>query len=797
MNFVLLLAVPFPPQDSPPPPPRDYPVRPVPFTQVRFEDAFWAPRLETNRTSTLPACLRKCEETGRIDNFAKAAGLLPGKFKGIPFDDSDVYKVLEGAAYALSFRPDPDLEARINRIIEVIAAAQEPDGYLYTARRLMTPEECARTLAGPRRWENEHASHELYNAGHLFEAAAAHFLATGKRTLLNVAIRNANLLVDTFGPGRRGEVPGHQEVEIGLAKLYRVTGDDRYLRLARFFIDERGNPRGHKLYGEYSQDHRPLVQQHEPVGHAVRAGYFYAGAADVAALTGEDTYPKALNRIWESLVSSRIYLTGGVGAVGGHEGFGPPYHLPNRAYNETCAAIAMALWNHRMFLLQGEAKYMDVLERILYNGFLSGVSLSGDRFFYPNPLLSYGRYARSPWFGCACCPTNVVRFMPSIPGMAYAVRGDEIFVNLYAGGTARLPVAGQIVTVRQETRYPWEGKVTLRVLPQRPAPFALNLRLPGWARNEVLPSDLYRYADGLRPTGSVSINGERASSELHHGYLGLRREWKEGDTVVLDLEMPVRRVTAHEKVAADRGRTALERGPLVYCLEGIDHDGRVHDLVLDPGDRLDPEWRSDLLGGVMVLRGKARRARKDPDGSLLTDPAPILAIPYYAWAHREAGPMTVWTAASPAAAHPRRPSSLASEARVTASFVHGDLRGVNDQIEPRSSNDPDVPWLDWWPHKDRTEWVQYDFKTPSRVSRAAVYWFDDTASGGGCGLPESWRILYRKEGNWVPVENPDGYGVEKDRFNHVTFTPVTTEALRLEVRLRKDASAGVMEWTVE
>jgi DUF1680 family protein len=784
-------------QPAAPAPGRDYPVRPVPFTKVRFTDTFWAPRMETNRTVTLPACFKKCEETGRIDNFAKAGGLMPGKFKGIPFDDSDVYKVIEGAAYSLAIHPDPELDKYLDGLIAKIAAAQEPDGYLYTARRLMKPEEIAKTLGGPKRWENEGASHELYNVGHLYEAAAAHFLATGKRNLLDIALKSADLLDKTFGPGKRGEVPGHEEIEMGLVKLFRVTGDERYLKLATFYIDERGNAKGHKLYGEYAQDHKPVVEQAEPVGHSVRAGYLYAGVADVAALTGDEAYRKAIDRLWENVVTSKLYLTAGVGSIGGHEGFGPPYELPNRCYNETCAAIANALWNYRMFLLHGDAKYVDVVERIVYNGFLSGIALEGDRFFYPNPLASPGRYARSPWFDCACCPTNVVRFIPSLAGYVYAVRGDEVFVNLYAGGKGTVDVAGRSVTLSQETKYPWDGRVTVAVDPGASSSFALRLRIPGWARNEVIPSDLYRYADGVKPAWTVAVNGEAVAAAPEQGYVVVRRTWKPGDRVVVDLPMPVRRVAAHEKVQADRGRVALERGPLVYCFEGVDNGDRIGDLVIAPGAEAAVEPRPDLLRGVTVLRVKAARASIDAAGALGTAPVEAVAVPYYAWAHRGAGPMAVWMAAEPAAARPAKPPTLASEAKVTASYVHADLRGVNDQVDPANSNDHDVSWLDWWPHRNTTEWVQYEFKAPVSVSQAEVYWFDDTTAGGGCGLPASWQVLYRKDGQWVPVENPSGYGVERDRFNAVTFTPVTTDALRLEVKLKKDVAAGVMEWLVK
>ncbi|MBM4081180.1 MAG: glycoside hydrolase family 127 protein, partial [Planctomycetes bacterium] len=404
---------------------RDYPIQPVPFTAVRVRDEFWQPRMETNRAVTVWYDLKKCEETGRIDNFAKAAGLMKGEFRGIPFDDSDVYKVIEGAAYSLALQPDPKLDKYLDEIIAKIAAAQEPDGYLYTARRLF-PAEKMPAMSGRERWSNLASSHELYNVGHLYEAAVAHFLATGKRSLLDVALRNADFICQTFGPGadQRKDPPGHQEIEMGLVKLYRVTAERKYLDQAKFFLDQRGRPEGHKLRGAGQQDHKPVVEQDEAVGHSVRACYMYSGMADVAALTGDAAYLRAIDRLWENVVGKKLYLTGGVGARPKGEAFGDAHELPNStAYTETCAAIANALWNHRMFLLHGHAQYLDVLERIIYNGFLAGVALSGDQFFYPNPLeadgkrrFNHGGATRQPWFGCACCPVNVVRFIPSLAG---------------------------------------------------------------------------------------------------------------------------------------------------------------------------------------------------------------------------------------------------------------------------------------------------------------------------------------------------------------------------------------------
>ncbi len=632
---------------------RDYPIRPVPFTDVEFADAFWRPRLATNRDVTVWYDFRKCEETGRIANFARAGGLEDGEFEGIPFNDSDVFKVIEGAAYSLALEPDPKLDAYLDALIAKIAAAQEDDGYLYSARTLGFTND----MTGPERWSNLCSNHELYNVGHMYEAAVAHHQATGKRSLLDVAIKNADLIDRVFGPnpGQRRDVPGHEEIEIGLARLYRETGEERYLKLAKFFVDERGNreTRG-GIYGAHRQDHARVVDQSEAVGHAVRAGYLYAGVADVAALTGEEPYMAAIDRIWHDVVTCKLAVTGGIGARHAGEAFGDAYELPNaEAYNETCAAIANALWNHRMFLLHGDAKYIDVVERVVYNGFLAGISLSGDRFFYPNPLaagardkINKGEIRRAPWFGCSCCPVNVVRFIPSIPGYAYAVRDSDVYVNLFVGGSASVALPDGEVCLRQETEYPWSGDVALTLDAVTGAEFALRVRVPGWARNQPVPSDLYRYADGVQAPVRISVNGAREQPVVDQGYAVLRRRWQEGDTVRLELPMPVRRVVAHDNVEDDRGRVALERGPILYCLEGIDNDGTVADVVLPAHAEVTTEHCPDLLGGVTVLRASAQRAKSEEDGTVRLDSVAITAVPYYAWAHRDSGAMAVWIAAS-------------------------------------------------------------------------------------------------------------------------------------------------------
>ena len=605
----------------------------VPFTDVTIADDFWAPRLETNRKVTIAYDFEKCEQTGRIDNFAKAGGLMEGQFEGIYFNDSDLYKVIEGAAYSLKIHPDPELEKYVDGVIEKIAAAQWEDGYLYTFYSL--PER-----QPEKRWTEVRDKHELYCAGHFFEAAVAYYQTTGKREILDVAIRLADYIDSVFGPGKKHDVPGHEEIEIGLVKLYGVTGEKRYLELAKFFLDERGRAHGRKIYGDYCQDHKPVIEQNAAVGHAVRAGYLYSGMADVAALTGDADYMKALGRIWQDVVSKKLYITGGIGARGGGESFGEDYELPNdTAYCETCAAIANAMWNHRMSLLHGDAKYIDVLERVIYNGFLSGISLSGNKFFYPNPLASEGKYQRSPWFGCACCPTNIVRFMPSLPGYAYAQEADNVYVNLFIAGSAAIRIGQNTVGLQQQTRYPWDGDVRITVEPEHTGQFTVCVRIPGWAQNKPVPSNLYSYPDKSREKVSLKVNGKPVALDIVKGYARIRRTWEKGDAIELNLPMLIRRVQAHQKVKDNRGRTAVERGPVVYCFEGADNPKGVANLILPPEAKLQSEYNGDLLGGIVTItgRGQIRQA-----GKKSVEDIDVVAIPYYAWAHRGKNEMAVW-----------------------------------------------------------------------------------------------------------------------------------------------------------
>ncbi len=774
---------------------QDYPYQPIPFTEVRFDDVFWAPRVEINRTVTIPHAFEQCETSRRFYHFERAAKVLRGEPledrspPGLSFDDTDPYKVLEGAAFGLAVEYDPEMDAYLDKVIALIASAQEPDGYLFTTRTI-NPEK-PHAWAGPERWIYvKRLSHELYNMGHLYEAAVAHYQATGKRSLLDVAVKNAELLCETFGPGKNEDAPGHQIIEMALVRLYRATGERRYLDLAKFFLDTRGPGDG-----AYSQAHEKVVDQDEAVGHAVRATYMYSGMADVAALTGDRAYVEAMDRIWDNMASKKLYLTGGIGATASGEAFGPNYVLPNMtAYAETCAAIGNVYWNHRMFLLHGDGKYIDVMERALYNGLISGVSLDGTRFFYPNPLESRGQHERRPWFGCACCPGNVARFLASVPGYVYAKRGDALYVNLYAGGTGSVELNDTAVEVKQETNYPWDGRVTMTINPEQAGAFTVCLRIPGWARNQPVPTDLYRYLDTSDAQPTVGVNGEPVPLEVADGYVRLARRWEAGDRIELNLPMPVRRVVAHENVAANRDRIALERGPIVFCIEGADSPtGQVRNMIIDPEAPVTTEFRPDLLGGVEVLTFPVSVVgRDDEDRRLVESEVEVTAIPYSVWCNRGPNEMVVWLPTRKEDAVVAARPTIASESRVTASPGTGRPASVVSRLEPRSSQDKENDFYHWWPRKGTSEWMQFEFEKPTALSAIEVYWLDDTGSGE-CRVPASWRLLYRDGDDWKPVVDSNGYATEKDMYNRTAFTGVTTRAVRMEVQLQRNWSAGVLQ----
>lgn len=634
---------------------RDYPIVPVPFTDVQLNDHFWAPRIETNRTATIPFAFDKCEVSGRVDLFRRAARALQGDAtvdrtpSEYVFDETDVYKVIEGAAYSLRIHSDPELEGYIDGLIQVIARAQEADGYLYPARTIDPAH--PHPNAGATRWSLERAhSHELYNLGHLYEAALAYANATGKRDLLEIALRSAHMLVETFGEGKQTIWPGHQITELALVRLYRETGEEEYLDLARAMLEARG-PDGSPGAGlEYNQSHLPILEQGEAVGHAVRATYMYAGIADVAAILARYDYIAALERIWQDVVGCKMYVTGGLGALHYHESFGRPYELPNAtAYAETCAAIGSVFWNHRMFLLSGEGKYMDELERALYNGMLVGISLDGMAFFYDNPLESDGWHERKPWFGCACCPGNLARVLPSIPGYQYAVGNRTIYVNLFAASTATIQLsADQVVGIRQEGNYPWHGSMRLIVEETPHAEWQLKIRIPGWARGEAVAGDLYHFADVAFEPFALHLNGEAVVLTPELGYVTITRSWRAGDVVELRLPMPVRRVVAHARVESARGRVALQRGPLIYCLESVDNPAvSVGAALLDDDDAISTGAPLQELLGAVPLRFRASVPAKSGSDAVQANQAQAhqvsaVAIPYFAWANRGRAEMIVW-----------------------------------------------------------------------------------------------------------------------------------------------------------
>ena len=773
-----------------------YPIDPVPFTSVKVTDAFWGQRLQASRETTIPLAFSKCEETGRYENFVKAANPSDEYVVGgLAFDDTDVYKTIEGASYLLQTYPDAKLEAYIDSVLVIVKAAQEPDGYLYTSRT-MNPKH-PHEWAGTKRWELvEDLSHEFYNLGHMVEGAIAHYQATGKRNFLDIAIAYADCVCREIGEGEDQvvRVPGHQIAEMALAKLYLVTGEKKYLDQAKFFLDKRGYT---TRTDAYSQAHKPVLEQDEAVGHAVRAAYMYAGMADVAALTGDQGYIDAIDAIWDNIVTKKLYITGGIGATSNGEAFGKNYELPNMsAYCETCAAIGNVYVNHRLFLLHGESKYYDVLERTLYNGLISGVSLDGGGFFYPNPLESIGQHQRQPWFGCACCPSNICRFIPSLPGYIYATKGADVYVNLFMSNTSNLNVNGKKVSLSQETRYPWNGDIAITVDNNKAGQWTMKVRVPGWVRGQVVPSNLYEYTDGKRLGYSISVNGEKVEGELVNGYFCIDRKWKKGDVVRVHFDMEARTVKANYKVEADRGRISVERGPIVYCAEWPDNDFDVLSILMNREPEFELVERPDLLYGLNQLVTDAQTLNYDDNGRLVAEDVKLTLIPYYAWCHRGSGSMAVWLPQELTATRPTMPATLASLSKIDASTKTSSLKSIADRLVPKDEFDRSMPYYHWWPAQATTEWMTYEFPEATTVKSSTVYWFDD-GPWGGCRVPKWWKIYYMDEaGEWQEVQNPDKYETVKGAANTVNFDPVTTTKVKLEVRQPDDNSAGLFEWEV-
>lgn len=618
----------------------DYPIKPVNITQVKLSDNFWLPKINTVQNTTINYALNKCSTEGRFDNFLIAGGVMQGETRGkMPFDDTDVYKIIEGATYSLLLSPDENLESYIDSIISIIEIGQEDDGYLTTWRTINPQKPPASWVEPGDRWHHLAASHELYNSGHLFEAAAAHYYATGKNNFLNIALKNADLLVKTFGPGKNSEIPGHQIVETGLIKLFQITKNKNYLELAKHFLDERGDSTNRKIHGTYHQDHMPLTQQTEVVGHAVRAVYMYAGMTDIAAIYHDKSYLNAVKNLWENMVYKKLYITGGIGARRDGEAFGENYELPNlTAYSETCAAIGSVYWNHRMFLLSGNVEYYDIIERTLYNGVIAGISLDGDEFFYPNPLESDGMHTfnqgactRQSWFNCSCCPSNLIRFIPSVTNLIYSTIDDSLYINLFMSNKAEINVAKTKVNIEQTTNYPWDGKINIRVTPDHPGNFTLKIRIPGWTRNDVVPGDLYEYLDKPETTYSISINGKEEDVVIDKSYFVISKKWSADDLIEITFPMNVRRVITNENVKDNLNKVAFEFGPIVYCAEEIDNGSDLSKLIISDDIKFSSEKKNDLLGGVNILKGKIADRNEE-----------ITLIPYYTWSNRDIGIMKVW-----------------------------------------------------------------------------------------------------------------------------------------------------------
>lgn len=724
----------------------DYPAQAVPRGQVRITDPFWRARIEANRTVSLDHCFTRFESENAFS----------------------ISKLIEGAACMLAERPDARLQAYVEGRIQPLLESLE--------RRIEDPLQAVRI------------------SGHFFEAACAWFDATGQRGMLDSAIRAADAMDSVYGPGKATYISGHEGLKIGLVRLYRTTGDERYWKLARFFADQRGRE-DYERTGEYAidrtyaQDHLPVTRQFEAVGHCVRAMFLYIAMTDIAALAGDAAYTNAIDRLWEDAIRHKTYITGGIGSVRFHEQFGVPFELPNlSAWNETCAAYGNVVWNHRLFLLKQDARYIDVMERVLYNALLVGVSLRGDRFFYQNPLKSFGDYARFEWINVPCCPPNVVRLVASLGDYIYATADNDVYVNLFIDSNADIEVPGGRAALRQETRYPWDGAVRIHVDPQTEAAFALNVRIPGWSRGSVMPGDLYRFTGGSETSGPrLLLNGRPVDASTVNGFVRLERTWRPGDLLDLELPMPVRRVQARDDVIDDRGRVALERGPLVYCAEWPDNGGRALNIVIPEDAALESEYRADLLGGLQVVRGTVRAISESAEGGS-TVPHDLVAIPYFAWANRGMGEMAVWLAGD--AGHAWLPPQLPPEiVRVRTSGgvekawtgyndQNDDLAAIYDGREPIYSADQSHRFFRMRPPVGSPAWIEYEFREPRRISSTRVYWFDDKRF---CRLPETWRIVALVDGEWAPVNADGDYTVVRDGFSTMRFEPVVATAVRIEV----------------
>jgi DUF1680 family protein len=782
----------------------------VPLKNVKVEDAFWSPKLAVWRTTTIKDCLDKFEKDGAFRNFDHVArGELSAPHGGPPWYDGLVYEVIRGAADLLVQQPDPALEARIDGYIDRIAAAaaRDPDGFINTYTQMREP---------GHRWGqnggNDREQHDLYNIGCLVEAGVHQYRATGKTKLLATAVRAANGMVKVMGPPpRKNMIPGHalgEESFVGLYELFRdrpelkqelgaPVDEKAYLELARFWIDARGHHEGRQSFAEYGQDHLPVLEQATIEGHAVRATLLAAGVAAFGVAGEQPRYVEAAERLWRNMVTRRLYITGGVGAIARDEKFGGDFLLPNDGYLETCAAVACGFFDYNLFLAAPDAEKVDELERSLYNGSLAGVSQHGQSYFYENPLAAGRDRARWSWHACPCCPPMFLKLMGALPGYIYATDAAGVYINLFIGSRAEVRLGDENRTrlsLAQTTKYPWDGDVELVVDPERPTTFNLRVRVPAWCLGGATNGGLYLTTAARPGAFRVSVNGGPvAAPEIARGYAVLRREWRAGDKVRIHMDIPARLVKADARVESDRGRAALMRGPIVYCLESADNAGRISDIFLPEDAPITPEWRPDSLGGVTILRASAKRL---PIGEGSPVDTEAVAIPYYANANRGPVQMQVWTATTPALA--TRPT-IGSLATATAShcFANDTVAAMNDGTTPKDSSDETRRRFTWWDRRGTDEWAQFDFDRTRKVDAVGVYWWDDARLGRHCAAPTSWRLLFRKtDGSWEPVRTKGEFGTKLDTFNSVEFDPVETSALRLEAKLRPNLSAGILQWRV-
>ena len=804
-----------------------YGLTPVPFNEVTLEDKFWKPRLETQVKTLVPFALDKTIPA--VENLEKAGKFLDGDTTDLPFPhrfiSSDLYKVMEGAAYLLLDQENPELEKRMDNIIDIIAKAQKEDGYLYVAHITGVARDHDHFGGGgmgDKPYSFVFHSHELYNMGHMYEGAIAYYQATGKDKWLKVAEKNAQHINKVFFEGDPNyhdgkpvnQAPGHQELELALTKLYRVTGNELYLNMAKKFLDIRGKtfvPDGKGvLSAEYAQQHQPVTGQRKAVGHAVRATYLYSGMADVGALAGVDDYNEALESIWHNLVDTKISITGGLGAVHGIEGFGPEYVLPNKeAYNETCAAVGNVFFNFRMFLLTKDAKYMDVAEVSLLNNALAGVNIKGNKFFYVNPLeadgttpFNHGRAGRSPWFNTACCPSNIARLMPQVSGMMYSYTDETIFATFYAGNAAAIPLQAGKVSITQQSGYPFDGKVKMTLSPEEPQQFTLKLRIPTWARaSQFVPGKLYHYADQVTPGWSVAVNGKAVKAPLENGFATIARTWAAGDEVVLDLPMPVRFNKTIDQVEANRGRIAVTRGPLVYAAEGIDNGGPVQQFYLDEVPKNNHIPEETITDGALknVVKIKLPAAKLTDQGTQVSE---LQLIPYYAWNNREDGSMIVWVPDNEGGVQfaDKNEARGGKYERVEASSTHGrgSLTAISDPRRPSSSRDLTIqPWIS---ENEEPQWIVIKLKEARKIRSVGLYWFEIGRHGAKVKVPGSWSLQYREDGQWkdLDIYVTDHYSVDTNEYNVVhPGAELVTKEIRIKVQPQPNSQVGILDVDVE